>query len=99
MCKKGAPGAQGKKWPRDSHDVGGGTLIPWLKTVRKMDAVGSRNGEWKFGKNPIYSCRAHIATSFVPAATVSSRADREEIERFREHEASVSRCASFRLVV
>jgi hypothetical protein len=55
-------------------------LIPWLKTVRKMDAVGSRNGEWKVGKNPIYSCRAHIATSFVPTATVSSRADPEEIE-------------------
>jgi hypothetical protein len=45
-------------------------LIPWLKTVRKMDVVGSRNGEWKFGKNPIYNCRAHIATSFVPAAIV-----------------------------
>jgi hypothetical protein len=74
-------------------------LIPWLKMVRKMDAVGSWNGEWKFGKNPIYSCRAHIATSFVHAATVSSRADREEIERFREPEASVSWCASFRLVV
>jgi hypothetical protein len=82
MWKKGAPGVPGKKWPRDSHDVGGGTLIPWLKTVRKMDVVGSRNGEWKFGKNPIYSCRAHIATSFVPAAIVNSRADREEIERF-----------------
>jgi hypothetical protein len=35
-----------------------------------MDAVGSRNGEWKFGKNPIYSGRAYIATSFVPAAIV-----------------------------
>jgi hypothetical protein len=35
-----------------------------------MDIVGSRNDEWKFGKNPIYSCRAHIATSFVPAVTV-----------------------------
>ena len=45
-------------------------LILWLKTVRKMDAVGSWNGEWKFGKNPIYSCRAHIATSFVLAAIV-----------------------------
>ena len=46
-------------------------LIPWLKTVRKMDAVGSRNSEWKLGKkNLIYSCRAHIATSFVPAAIV-----------------------------
>ena len=45
-------------------------LIPWLKTVRKMDVVGSRNGEGKFGKNAIYSCRAHIATSFVPAAIV-----------------------------
>jgi hypothetical protein len=45
-------------------------LIPWLKTVRKMDIVGSRNDEWKFGKNPIYSCRAHIATSFVPASIV-----------------------------
>jgi hypothetical protein len=54
-------------------------LIPWLKTVRKMDVVGSRNGEWKFGKRPIYSCRAHIATSFVPAATVTFRADSEEI--------------------
>jgi hypothetical protein len=82
MRKKGTPGAQDEKWPRDSHDVGGGMLIPWLKTVRKTDVVGSRNGEWKFGKNPIYSCRAHIATSFVPAATVNSRADREEIERF-----------------
>jgi hypothetical protein len=59
-----------KKWPRDNHDVGGGMLIPWLKTVRKMDAVGSRNSEWKLGKNPIYSCRAHIATSFVPTAIV-----------------------------
>jgi hypothetical protein len=67
--------------------------------VRKMDAMGSRNGEWKLGKNPIYSCRAHIATSFVLAASVSSRADREEIEQLREHEASVSRRASFRLVV
>jgi hypothetical protein len=45
-------------------------LISWLKMVRKMDVVGSRNHEWKFGKNPIYSCRAHIATSFVPAAIV-----------------------------
>ena len=68
MWKKGAPGAQDKKWPRNSHDVGGETLISWLKTVRKMDAMGSRNGECKFGKNPIYSCRAHIATSFVPVA-------------------------------
>jgi hypothetical protein len=68
--KKGAPGAQDEKYPRDSHDVGSGTLIPWLKTVRKMDAVGFWNGEWKFGKNPIYSCRAHIDTSFVPAAIV-----------------------------
>jgi hypothetical protein len=79
MKKKGAPGAQDEKWPRDSCDVGGGMLIPWLKTVRKMDTVGSRNGEWKFGKRPIYSCRAHIATSFVPAATVTFRADSEEI--------------------
>jgi hypothetical protein len=70
MRKKGTPRAQDKKWPRDSHAVGGRTLIPWLKTVQKMDAVGSRNGEWKFGKNLIYSCRAHIATSFVPAAIV-----------------------------
>jgi hypothetical protein len=54
-------------------------LISWLKTARKMDVVGSRNSEWKFGKRPIYSCRAHIATSFVPAATVSFRADSEEI--------------------
>jgi hypothetical protein len=80
MCKKGTPGAQGKKWPRDSHDVGGGSLIPWQKTVRKMDVVGSRNGEWKFGKNPIYSCRGHIATSFVLVDTVNSREDPEEIE-------------------
>ena len=49
-------------------------LISWLKTVRKMDVVGSRNGEWKFGKNPIYRCRAHIATSFVPAAIVTRQA-------------------------
>jgi hypothetical protein len=40
-----------------------------------MDTLGSRNVEWKFGKRPIYSCRAHIATSFVPAATVTGRAD------------------------
>jgi hypothetical protein len=40
-----------------------------------MDTLGSRNGEWKFGKRAIYSCRAHIATSFVPAATVTGRAD------------------------
>jgi hypothetical protein len=38
-----------------------------------MDTVGSRNGEGKFGKRPIYSCRAHIATSFVPAAIVTRR--------------------------
>ena len=73
----GAPGAWDEKWPKDSHDVGGGMLIPWVKTVGKMDIVGSRNDEWKFGKNPIYSCRAHIATSFVPAATVIP----ERIER------------------
>jgi hypothetical protein len=35
-----------------------------------MDIVGSQNDELKFGKNPTYSCRAHIATSFVPTATV-----------------------------
>jgi hypothetical protein len=40
-----------------------------------MDTLGSRNGEWKFGRRPIYSCRAHIATSFVPAATVTGRAN------------------------
>jgi hypothetical protein len=39
-----------------------------------MDTLGSRNGEWKFGKRPIYSCRAHIATSFVPTVTVTGRA-------------------------
>jgi hypothetical protein len=78
--KKGASGAQNEKWPRDSCDVRGGMLIPWLKTVRKMDTWGSRNGEWKFGKRPIYSCRAHIATSFVPAAIVIGKADSEEIE-------------------
>jgi hypothetical protein len=50
-------------------------LIPWLKTVWKMDTLGSQNVEWKFGKRPIYSCRAHIATSFVPVATVTGRAD------------------------
>jgi hypothetical protein len=36
-----------------------------------MDTVGSQNGEWKFGKRPIYSCRAHTATSFVPAVIVT----------------------------
>jgi hypothetical protein len=40
-----------------------------------MDTVGSRNGEWKFGKRPIYSCMAHIATSFVPSTIVTGRAD------------------------
>jgi hypothetical protein len=40
-----------------------------------MDALGSQNDEWKFGKRPTYSCRAHIATSFVPVATVTGRAD------------------------
>jgi hypothetical protein len=38
-----------------------------------MDTVGSWNGEWKFDKRPIYSCRAHIATSFVPAAIVTGQ--------------------------
>jgi hypothetical protein len=33
-----------------------------------MDTLGSRNGEWKLGKRPIYRFRAHIATSFVPGA-------------------------------
>jgi hypothetical protein len=55
-------------------------LILWLKTVRKMDVVGSRNGEWKFGKRPIYTCRAHITTSFVSTASVSFQADSKEIE-------------------
>jgi hypothetical protein len=53
-----------------------------------MDTLGSRNGEWKFGKRPIYSYRAHIATSFVPAAIVSGRAVSEEIWIFGEDEAS-----------
>jgi hypothetical protein len=38
-----------------------------------MDTLGSRNGEWKCGKRPIYSCRAQIATSFVSAAIVTGR--------------------------
>jgi hypothetical protein len=71
MKKKGTLGAQDEKWPKDSCDVGGRMLIPWLKMARKKDVVGSQNGEWKFGKMPIYSCRAHITTSFVPAATVT----------------------------
>ena len=51
MDKKGAPGAQDEKRPRDYCDVDDGMLIPWLKTDWKMDIVGSRNGEWKFDKN------------------------------------------------
>jgi hypothetical protein len=39
-----------------------------------MHALGSRTGEWKFGKRAIYSYRAHIATSFVPATIVIGRA-------------------------
>jgi hypothetical protein len=50
MKKKGTPGAQDEKRPRDCCDVDDGMLIPWLKTDREMDTVGSRNGEWKFGK-------------------------------------------------
>ena len=74
IWKKGTPGAQDEKRPRDCCDVGDEMLISWLKTDWKMDIVGSRNGEGKFGKRPIYSCRAHIATSFVPAAIVTGRA-------------------------
>jgi hypothetical protein len=52
-----------------------------------MDTLGSQNGEWKFGKMPIYSYRAHIATSFVLVAIVSGRAVSEEICRFGEDKA------------
>jgi hypothetical protein len=48
--KNGVPGAQDEKRPRDCCDVDDGMLIPWLKTDREMDTVGSQNGEWKFGK-------------------------------------------------
>jgi hypothetical protein len=62
----------------------------------KMDVVGSRNDEWKFGKNPTYSCRAHIATSFVPAATVIP----ERIERrFSDSESTRPRFPSCELQV
>jgi hypothetical protein len=47
----------------------------------------------------IYSCRAHNATSFVPAVLLSGRAILEEIWRFWEIEAADSGSTSFRLVV
>jgi hypothetical protein len=71
--KNGALGAQDEKRLKDCCDVDDGMMIPWLKMDREMDTVGSRNGEWKFGKRPIYSCTAHIATSFVLAAIVIGR--------------------------
>jgi hypothetical protein len=37
MWKKGAPGAPGKKWPRDSHAVGGRDADPVAED-------GSKNG-------------------------------------------------------
>ena len=50
MKKKGTPGAQDEKRPKDSCDVDDGMLILWLKMDREMDIRSSRNGEWKFGK-------------------------------------------------
>jgi hypothetical protein len=47
----------------------------------------------------IYSCRAHNATSFVPAVLLSGRASLEEFWRFWEIEAADSGPVSFRLVV
>jgi hypothetical protein len=41
--KKGAPGAQDEKWPRDSCDVGGGMLIPSM--VANLFAPNSSLGE------------------------------------------------------
>jgi hypothetical protein len=50
-------------------------------------------------KGTIYSCRAHNATSFVPAVLVSGREILEEIWRFWEIEPADSGSTSVRLVV
>jgi hypothetical protein len=86
--KKGAPGAQDGSRPRECCDVDDGMLILWLRTDQKMDIVGSQNGEWKFGKRPIYSCRAHIATLFVPTAIVTRPTVFRGVLEIQEDEAS-----------
>ena len=37
VWKKGVPGAQDEKSPRDYSDVDDGMLIPWLKTDQRKD--------------------------------------------------------------
>jgi hypothetical protein len=65
-----------------------------------MDVRSSRKGVWKFWqKGPIYSCRAHIATSFVPAAIVIGEEIPEKIQRFWECEEADLGGARVRLVV
>jgi hypothetical protein len=71
--KNGVPGAQDEKRPRDCCDVDDGMLIPWLKTDREMDTWAPGMVSGSLEKRPIYSCRAHIATSFVLAAIVIGR--------------------------
>jgi hypothetical protein len=68
---------------------------------------GSKNGRselpelslevWK--KGPIYSCRAHIATSFVLVAIVVREEIAEKIRRFQECEEADPGGARVRLVV
>ena len=67
---------------------------------RKMDVQSSRKGVWKFWqKGPIYSCRAHIATSFVPTTKLVGKEILEQIRRFWERMVADSRGARVRLVV
>jgi hypothetical protein len=73
VWKKWSLGAKDEKWHGDYLDVEDGVLISWLKMDQKMDTWSSQNGVWKFGKRTIYNCRAHIATSFVPAVRVIGR--------------------------
>jgi hypothetical protein len=48
-----------------------------------MDVQSSRKGIWKFWKKgSIYSCRAHIATSFVLAPIMIREEIPENIQRF-----------------
>jgi hypothetical protein len=74
--KNGALGAQDEKRPRDYCDVDDGMLIPWLNMDREMDTVGSRNGEWKFGKKTYcynlklhHTCLHGIRPTHIPSLT------------------------------
>jgi hypothetical protein len=67
--KNGSPGAKDEKWPKDYLDVEDGVLI----LIEKQTPGAPRMGSGSLEKRTIYSCRAHIATSFVPIVRVIGR--------------------------